>query len=95
MDDPIYEECLVTKHQNRLRAALSKLSDVCNRNSKVTESVAGAKTSSLVPAPVMVSSLNYKSCNNHKNSVCNKPPTPPMRTVSLFRLKITKVFLLN
>merc|ERR1719367_2149377 len=35
----------------------------------------------------MVSSLNYKSCNNHKNSVCNKPPTPPMRTVSLFRVK--------
>ena len=71
MAEPCSEEHLVAKHQNRLRDALAKLSDVCTRNSKLTETVA-AKSGA------------RKSVNPH-NNVITRPPTPPQRTVSLLR----------
>ena len=84
MADPCMEEPLVSKQQNRLRAALSKLSDVCNKNAKLTETVVAKSYGCQV---------NYKSRKLGPNNISalTRPPTPPQRTVSFFRkLKIAK-----
>ena len=75
MADPCSEQHLVARHQNRLRDALAKLSDVCTRNSKLTETVASK-------------SCARKTVTHHNNIkpvISNRPPTPPKRTVSLLR----------
>ena len=84
MADPCFEDNLIAKQQNRLRAALSKLSDVCNKNSKLTETVV-AKTSPRVKS--YGHQANYQSKLDGDNiSALTRPPTPPQppkRTVSL------------
>ena len=84
MADPCFEDHLIAKQQNRLRAALSKLSDVCNKNSKLTETVV-AKTSPRVKS--YGRQANYKSIklDGDNISALTRPPTPPQRTVSFFR----------
>ena len=76
MENNIYEDpdsSLMSRQQNRLRAALTKLSDVCQRNSKLTEAV--------------LSKPKVGGNTNTKQRVTTTPPTPPLRTVSLFKIK--------
>ena len=76
MENNIYEDpdsSLMSRQQNRLRAALTKLSDVCHRNSKLTEAV--------------LSKPKVGGNTNSKQRVTTTPPTPPLRTVSLFKIK--------
>ena len=76
MENNIYEDpdsTLMSRQQNRLRAALTKLSDVCQRNSKLTEAV--------------LSKPKVCGNTNSKQRVTTAPPTPPLRTVSLFKIK--------
>ena len=70
MSEPCIEDCTVARHQGRLRAALSKLSDVCSRNSRLTETVAAkakastkavAKASSTKAAAKAISSPQLRS----------------------------------
>ena len=76
MENNIYEDLdstLMSRQQNRLRAALTKLSDVCHRNSKLTEAV--------------LSKPRVGGNTNSKQRVTTSPPTPPQRTVSLLKIK--------
>ena len=76
MENSQYEESdssLLSRQQSRLRAALAKLSDVCQRNSKLTEAVLSKQSS--------------VASSNNKSKVASAPPTPPLRTVSLFKIK--------
>ena len=77
MENNIYEDpdsTLMLRQQNRLRAALTKLSDVCHRNSKLTEAV--------LSKPKVGVNTNCK-----QRVTTTTPPTPPRRTVSLFKIK--------
>ena len=77
MENNIYEDpdCTVmSRQQNRLRAALTKLSDVCQRNSKLTEAV--------LSKPKVAGNTNSK-----QRITATSPPTPPLRTVSLLKIK--------
>jgi len=76
MENNFYEDpdsTLMSRQQNRLRAALTKLSDVCQRNSKLTEAV--------------LSKPKAGGNSNCKQRQISCPPTPPLRTVSLFKIK--------
>ena len=76
MENSHYEESdssLLSRQQSRLRAALAKLSDVCQRNSKLTEAVLSKQSS--------------VASSNNKSKVASAPPPPPLRTVSLFKIK--------
>ena len=77
MENNIYEDpdsTLMLRQQNRLRAALTKLSDVCHRNSKLTEAV--------LSKPKVAGNTNSK-----QRVTTATPPTPPLRTVSLLKIK--------
>ena len=65
---------MLSRQQGRLRAALAKLSDVCQRNSKLTEAVLSKQS-------------GVANNSNNKYKVQATPPTPPLRTVSLFKIK--------
>ena len=78
MENNIYEDpdsTLMSRQQNRLRAALTKLSDVCQRNSKLTEAV--------LSKPKVGGNTNSKQ----RVTTTTTPPTPPLRTVSLSKIK--------
>ena len=94
MSEPCIEDCtVVARHQGRLRAALSKLSDVCSRNSRLTETVAAkAKASTKAVAKASSSpqlrslkSLNQGQQQNTAQTRGRGPPTPPLRSVSYLR----------
>ena len=101
MSEPCIEDCTVARHQGRLRAALSKLSDVCSRNSRLTETVAAkakastkaaAKASTKAAAKASRSpqlrslkSLNQGQQQNTAQTRGRGPPTPPLRSVSYLR----------
>ena len=94
MSEPCIEDCtVVARHQGRLRAALSKLSDVCSRNSRLTETVAAkAKASTKAAAKASSSpqlrslkSLNQGQQQNTAPTRGRGPPTPPLRSVSYLR----------
>ena len=101
MSEPCIEDCTVVRHKGRLRAALSKLSDVCSRNSRLTETVAAkakastkaaAKASTKAAAKASSSpqlrslkSLNQGQQQNTAQTRGRGPPTPPLRSVSYLR----------
>lgn len=81
MEESHKEEHLVAKHQNRLRDALARLSEVCHRNAKLTETVSAKSNSQ----------KKYGATKETKpSSLNNQPPTPPQRTVSFSRLTKNK-----
>ena len=81
------EESTFLRPQNRLAAALAKLSDVCQRNSKLTESVVARVRNNETEGNV----ANFTSAiiTQHTQQTRRKetPPTPPTRSVSLIRKK--------